>query len=125
MAHETSGKSLGDVVREARVAKGLSLRDLAKKLGKTPSYLSDIENDRRVPAEEVLRDLARVLDVDFDDLMARAGRLGENAVRYMMKRPAVGVLFRKLSDANAPEEVIDQLARMVDRLGKKKPEQTR
>jgi cytoskeletal protein RodZ len=36
MPHETSVKSLGDVLRVARVAKGLSLRDLGKKLGKTP-----------------------------------------------------------------------------------------
>lgn len=120
MAYPSRGKSLGDVVREARVTKGMTLRELARRLGKTPSYLSDIENDRRVPSEDVLRDLSRLLSLDFDDLMARAGRLGEDAVRYMSRTPAVGMLFRKLSEDNAPEEVIDELTRVADRLAKKK-----
>ncbi len=98
----------------------MTLRELARRLGKTPSYLSDIENDRRVPSEDVLRDLSRLLSLDFDDLMARAGRLGEDAVRYMSRTPAVGMLFRKLSEDNAPEEVIDELTRVADRLAKKK-----
>lgn len=44
MARET----LGGRVRRARVEAGFGLRELARRLGKTPSYLSDIENDRRV-----------------------------------------------------------------------------
>jgi len=116
---KASNKSLGDVVREARAAKRMSLRDLARKIDKTPSYLSDIENDRRVPAEEVLRDLSHLLDLDFDELMARAGRLGDEAVRYMTKTPAAGVLFRKLSADNASTEVIEELARIAERLNRK------
>lgn len=120
MAHDISNKSLGDVIREARDKKDLSLRDLAKKLDKTPSYLSDIENDRRIPAEDMLQDLARLLDLDFDDLMARAGRLGEGAVRYMMKTPAAGMLFRKVSAHNLQEEQLKQLAAQVDEFVKKR-----
>jgi transcriptional regulator with XRE-family HTH domain len=120
MAHDISNKSLGEVIREARDKKDLSLRDLAKKLDKTPSYLSDIENDRRIPAEDMLQDLARLLDLDFDDLMARAGRLGEGAVRYMMKTPAAGMLFRKVSAHNLQEEQLKQLAAQVDEFVKKR-----
>ncbi|SRR6266568_1487377 len=110
-----ANKSLGDVVRAARVVKGLGLRELARRLNKTPSYLSDIENDRRVPAEDMLRDLARLLELDFDDLMARAGRLGDDALRYLTKTPAAGVLMRKLSAANAPTELLEKLTKEVDR----------
>ncbi len=118
MAH--SNKSLGDVVREARVKAQLSLRDLAKKVAKTPSYLSDIENDRRIPSEEVLRDLARHLGLDFDDLMARAGRFGEEADRYLARTPAVGALFRRLASENAPPDVVTKLMKAADQaLGKK------
>jgi transcriptional regulator with XRE-family HTH domain len=114
MSNEVN-RTLGDVLRGARVGKSLGLRELARRLGKTPSYLSDIENDRRVPAEDVLRDLARLLDLDFDDLMARAGRLGDDALRYLTKTPAAGVLMRKLSAANAPPELVEKLAKEVDR----------
>src|SRR5713226_7490880 len=103
-------KSCGEVIREARVARGLSLRELARRIDITPSYLSDIENDRRVPAEEILRALSEELELDFDDLMARSGRLGSDAVRYMSRMPAAGVLFRRLSEENAPEEVLKKLS---------------
>jgi transcriptional regulator with XRE-family HTH domain len=120
MANNISNQSLGDLIREARVAKGFGLRELARKIGKTPSYLSDIENDRRVPAEDVLQDIARMLDMDFDELMARAGRFGEEAVRYMMKTPAAGMLFRKISEHKLPEEQLQELAVRVEQLAKKK-----
>lgn len=48
-------KSLGTVIRGAYVKSGRSLREFAKLLSITPSYQSNIENDRRVPAEGVLK----------------------------------------------------------------------
>ena len=120
MANTPLNRSFGDMVREARLEKDIGLRELAKRLDITPSYLSDIENDRRVPAEQVLSNLSRHLDLDFDDLMARAGRLGDEAVRYMSRTPAAGVLFRKLSENNAPEQLIAELTKMVDERTKKK-----
>ena len=114
-------RTIGDVIHEARVKLKLSLRDVTKKLDITPSYLSDIENNRRVPSEEVLGRLAKLLDLDYDDLMARAGRFGEDAVRYMMKTPAAGVLFRRLADGKASGETIDKLLKIAEReLEKKK-----
>src|SRR6266704_2708106 len=108
MANLPPNSSLGEVIRDARVGRGKGLRELAARIDITPSYLSDIENGRRIPAEDVLRTLSRHLDLDFDDLMARAGRLGEGTIRYMSRTPAAGVLFRKLSEENAPKDVIEK-----------------
>jgi transcriptional regulator with XRE-family HTH domain len=116
----SDGRSLGDVLREARVAADLTLRDLAKKLSISPSYISDIENDRRVPAEDVLRQLANELELKFDDLMAMAGRVGDQAERYLKKHPAAGTLFRRISDKRLPEEDLKRLLQQVDRMGTKK-----
>lgn len=63
-------KTLGEIIRDKRIEKYLSLRDLAKLISIAPSYLSDIENDRRVPAEEIIRNIVQALDLDADDLMA-------------------------------------------------------
>src|SRR3989304_6353873 len=117
MADSMHNKTLGDVIREARVGKGLSLRDLAKKLDKTPSYLSDIENDRRIPSEGVLRDIASQLGLEFDHLMALAGRVGERAERYLKRNPAAGLLFRRISDGNLGEEDLKNFVDAADRLG--------
>lgn len=113
--------TLGDIIREKRVELDLSLRDLSKKLDLTPSYLSDIENDRRVPAEEALGQIASVLKLDFDLLMARAGRFGDDALRYMKRNPAAGVLFRRLAEQQAPGDVLDKLIQQSETLaGRKK-----
>ena len=58
MANERANKTLGEVIRDARVAAGQSLHKFARTLGMTPSYQSDIENDRRIPSEEVLKRIA-------------------------------------------------------------------
>jgi transcriptional regulator with XRE-family HTH domain len=96
------------------------LRDFAKKLDITPSYLSDIENDRRIPAEEVLRRIADLLELNFDELMAKAGRFGEDADRYMRKHPTVGVLFRKLSESKAPDDDLAKLLKKAEELARKR-----
>ncbi len=106
-------RTLGEVIYDARAKLG-SLRGITKKLNITPSYLSDIENDRRIPSEEVLLRLANLLHLDYDDLMARAGRFGDDAVRYMMKTPATGVLLRRLAQGRASPETVQKLITKAD-----------
>lgn len=113
-------RTLGEVLRDARVSADLTLRDLAKKLDITPSYISDIENDRRVPSEDVLQRLASELNLKFDELMARAGRVGDQAERYMKQNPAAGVLFRRISERRLPEEDLKKLLSQVEKMGAKK-----
>lgn len=116
-------RTLGEVIHDARTKLGLSLRDITKKLNITPSYLSDIENDRRIPSEEVLKKLASLLDLEHDDLMARAGRFGDDAVRYMMKTPATGVLLRRLAQEQASPETVQELIKQADRIAREKGRQ--
>lgn len=113
---------MGEVIREARVARG-SLRESAKKLDITPSYMSDIENDRRVPAEEVLRNIAQLLGLDFDDLMARAGRFGDEAERYLRRHPTAGILFRQISEANLADDDLVKLLKKAEELGRKRDQE--
>jgi transcriptional regulator with XRE-family HTH domain len=114
--------TLGEVIRNARVAAGRSLRELAKALGITPSYQSDIENDRRVPSEEVLKKIADLLSLNCEELMALGGRFGEDAERYLRRHPTAGALFRKLSETNAPEDVLRKMLREAEELERKKEE---
>lgn len=109
MANISGNTTLGTVIRDARVKSGRSLRECARLLDITPSYQSDIENDRRVPAEDVLRRTADLLGLEFEELMALAGRLGEDAERYMRRQPAAGALFRKLTETNAPEALLRKM----------------
>lgn len=59
--------ALGKRVHEARLAQGMTLRDLAF-VGCTAGYLSRIERGDRVPSLQLLEELARRLDVTADYL---------------------------------------------------------
>ena len=53
----------GKAVRTIRAARGMSQKELAERVGLNPSYLSLIESGKRIPATNVLEDLAKALRV--------------------------------------------------------------
>lgn len=65
--------SLGEYLREQRVASRLSLRQLADQVGVSNPYLSQIERGLRRPSAEVLQQLAKALRVSAEQLYVRAG----------------------------------------------------
>lgn len=113
-------KSLGDRIRDARVSDGIALRELARRLDKAPSYISDIEYNRRNPSEDVLRAICAELNLDFDVMLGLAGRLGDEADRYLKRNPTAGVLFRKVSEAGLQEDELQHLVSEVDELAKQR-----
>ena len=110
-----AGALLGEILRQARVSLGVSLRTFATQLDITPSYLSDIENDRRIPAEDVLERMADRLNLPFEDVMARAGRFGEQTERYVRRQPAAVKLFRRISEKDLSEEELAKIIGIIDR----------
>ncbi|WP_104107101.1 helix-turn-helix transcriptional regulator [Nocardioides sp. 616] len=67
--------SLGDYLREQRLASKLSLRQLADLAGVSNPYLSQIERGLRKPSAEVLQQIARALRISSEQLYVRAGIL--------------------------------------------------
>lgn len=110
-------KTLGEILRTARIDKDIGLRDLSRQLEKSPSYVSDIENDRRIPSEAVLIDFARVLELDFEQLMAIAGRLGSETEDLVERSPEAVSLFRKISGLGPAD--FRKVADQVDRIDKR------
>ncbi len=76
MATSKVGKtveSLGDYLKEQRVASRLSLRQLAQQAGVSNPYLSQIERGLRKPSAEVLQQIAKALRISAEQLYIRAG----------------------------------------------------
>lgn len=76
MARYKVGKTvgtLGEYLKEQRVAAQLSLRQLAEQAGVSNPYLSQIERGLRRPSAEVLQQLAMALRVSAEQLYSRAG----------------------------------------------------
>jgi HTH-type transcriptional regulator, competence development regulator len=68
-------------------AKGLSLRDVAKKIKVSPTFLSKVETEDWKPGEEKLRKIAEVIACDPDDLLARAGRVPTELSEIIKQSP--------------------------------------
>ena len=66
-------ESLGDYLKEQRVAARLSLRQLSEQAGVSNPYLSQIERGLRKPSAEVLNQIAKALRISAEQLYIRAG----------------------------------------------------
>jgi transcriptional regulator with XRE-family HTH domain len=66
-------ESLGDYLKEQRLASRLSLRQLAAQAGVSNPYLSQIERGLRKPSADVLQQIAKALRISADQLYVRAG----------------------------------------------------
>ncbi len=87
--------SLGQRIHELRDKANLSLRGLAKRIGISSPFLSDIELGRRFPSEEILAKLANALDVSPDELKQYDTRAPiADLKRLMDSDPKLGFAFR-------------------------------
>ena len=64
---------LGAIILEQRELAALPMRQLAKSVGISNPYLSQIERGLRAPSEAVVEALAASLDLSVDELYRRAG----------------------------------------------------
>ena len=63
---------LGEIIRRQREIAELSMRQVATMAGISNPYLSQIERGLRAPSEEVLRALAKTLNISADLLRGEA-----------------------------------------------------
>jgi transcriptional regulator with XRE-family HTH domain len=73
MYKESTETSLAQLVRQARLARGLSMSELARRSGTAPSAISRTESGTKVPNPETLAALAEVLRIPLSQLYAAAG----------------------------------------------------
>ena len=65
---------IGESIRDARLARGISLRQLAREVGIDHSHLSKIENGRDTVGKKSLLRIAEALGMDTDLALGEAGR---------------------------------------------------
>lgn len=70
-------ETLGALLRAQRLAKGLSLRELATLTSVSNAYLSELERGRHEPSLSVLRAIASALDTPLGPMLVRAGVLDD------------------------------------------------
>ena len=109
-------KTLGEFIREQREKNDLSLREFAKKLGGlSAAFLSDIELGRRYPSEGVLKEMARVLHLNLEELKSYDTRAPLKELKQLVdSNPAYGLAFRKMLDSKLTPEELIKLAKEKD-----------
>jgi transcriptional regulator with XRE-family HTH domain len=60
---------IGDVIASVRRRKRIEQKELANAIGKSISYLSQIENNRRKPSIQILKLISSALDVPLSGLL--------------------------------------------------------
>ncbi len=117
--------TFGEYLKHKREEKQISLREVARTLGVSAPFLSDVENNRRAPlTEERLADLAKVLNLNekekaemYDIVGKQKGLLAPDLNPYVTERPYVNAALRTARNLEANEE---DWQRFVDDLIKRK-----
>ena len=109
----------GTTIRRARLRAGLPLRHLAALLGVSASYLSHIENGRRVPSPRFLENVAGHLGLDPEALLAASGKLDPQTTRYLRRHPAAIRLLQRIARLRLGPEQIAELEQAVQPVRKR------
>ena len=78
---------LGKLIRKLRKQKGMSLRQLAKKISVSFVNIAHIENGRVETSDKVIKELAKALDYDVDKLLATADSINQDVKNIIKKLP--------------------------------------
>jgi transcriptional regulator with XRE-family HTH domain len=78
---------LGEVLKEYRLEKGMTLRDISEKSSVALGYVSEIERGHKEASSEILENLAYGLDVPLYQIIVEAGY--------------------RLADWDTPERILD------------------
>jgi transcriptional regulator with XRE-family HTH domain len=101
-------------VPELRQGKSLTLRDLARIVQVTFTYLSKIENQKlsfgEFPSSDLIVELARVLEGDPDELLLLAEKVPATIRQRVLQRPDA---FRKLAILN--DQRLDDVLEYLDK----------
>ena len=106
-----NGLQFGAFVRREREAKEIGLREMAKKIGVSPTYLSRVERDEFTPpTEDKVRAIAQIIECDIDELLAMSGRMPSDLADIIKRNPVeVSALLRTTSGMTR-----DQIARLAE-----------
>lgn len=118
-------ENFGDFLTQKREEKDVTLREMARLIGISAPFLSDVEKNRRAPlTTERLEKVADVLKLsDSDKVMMynlagkQRNQIAPDLPEYIMERDYVSAALRTARDLDAGEE---EWQRFIDDLKKRK-----
>ena len=107
-------EKFGPYIRKLRKDLNIGQRDLAKKIGIAPSYLNDIEKEKRsAPKLEIIEKISKNLKVDLNYLNDLAGvsknQIAPDINQYIQSNEKIISLIRTIKINNLKNYQIEDL----------------
>lgn len=108
--------ALSDILREARVRQKKTLRQVAQSAGVSAMYISQIENEERIPIEsKVLPTIALALGLDPKTVLTAAFQARSQKAHEKLDSNDYILIARKIREASP--EILEKVNALLD--GKK------
>ncbi len=118
-------EKFGKFVRQRREAKRISLRQMAKGIGVSPAYLSQVERGQSAPpTEDKVTAIAKILDFDADELLAVAGKVSSDLTKIIRDQPSDMAFLIRGTQGMSDDERAKQFKQFVATAKKKKTPDT-
>jgi len=75
MTNDDSSQNLGRIIKQQRIAVGLTQRELSARSGVSSSHLGRVERGERFPSAHILQRIAKPLGFEENELFTLAGYL--------------------------------------------------
>ncbi len=111
--------TFGAYIKKLRNIKGFGQRELARLMEISPSYLNDIENDKRLaPPEPLLREFSKILDACEEELfdLASLSRndIAADVAELVRDSPETVALLRTIRNYKPSEAVIKNIRAKIE-----------
>ena len=111
MTVQNKKKTFGTYIRSLRLYRGFGLRELARQLGISAPYLSDLEKDKRgAPPVDLVRAIVKILDADSENIYDLAGKsrntIASDIEDLLIAKPEIVSLLRSANFFNLSKQQI-------------------
>jgi choline kinase/DNA-binding XRE family transcriptional regulator len=115
-----SASSFGSYIRDLRLRNKIGQRELALNVGIAPSYLNDIEKDKRsAPKNDIIKKLSIILKADLDLLNDLAGKskktLPPDILDYLEKNSKAISLVRSLKNNGLKNQELEKIEENINK----------
>jgi transcriptional regulator with XRE-family HTH domain len=105
-----AGRKFGQTVRALRLNRQIGLREFARRVEISPTFLTQIEKDECAVPEQRAIAFARALNQDPDEFLALAGHVAPDVHEYIRMHPrALSALLRSMRQRGFPDVPVPSL----------------
>jgi len=117
-------KKFGPFIRKLRLDLNITQRDLAKKIGIAPSYLNDLEKEKRAaPKQETIKKISLTLKTDLKKLNDLAGiskkEIAPDVSDFIKTNPKIVSLIRSIKENNLNEDQLNDIEISINKRSSK------